>query len=250
MMLTERHFTLAWFISAALSVFLPLFTFTISRIANDQDNAYERNANENNNNQGANNNNNQYNNFYTQDQCKWWQWGCRDMYNSNYANQEQQQQAEDENELPWWWLWAEDERRPDDAPNPTLIVIYIWSLLLFAFLVYYGYRVKMNNSFDKSAIIMSLIVFAHLCAFGMLFIGGLEGAVLDEGPELDSHGFYGQFGVLVFTTYFWCCLFSVVFAYLIRRMASSSATTKIDISMDDYQAYEPKEVKATGKETA
>ena len=231
---TEQHFTYAYFGSAAFSILLPLLMFWIARGTNNQQGGQN---NYNNNNRNGNN----YNNFYNQDRCKWWQWGCRDIdyyENGNGGGGNQNRQ----DGRPWWWLWAEDERRPEDATNPTLVVIYLWSLVLFLALVFVGFRIQKNEAYDNRILSGALMVFANLTIIGMLFLGGLEGAVQADGPEMEENGFYGQFGVLLFTTYFWMTLYSIFVVAVLRLKSKAASTTKIELKEGDYQAYESPEV--------
>jgi len=223
----DACFLVSWNLTAALSVFVPLIIFGSSRLANNY------------NGDGNQQNNNENNNYQNAGRCRWWQWGCNDNY--NYENAEE---AEDGS--PWWWVWAEDERRREDV-NPTLIIIYIWSVLVFLGIVCVGHNAIRNNG-NLNGLVAMLLIFANLSFLSMLFLGGLEGGVQDEGRELDEHGWYGQMGVLMFITNLFWTVFAVVFAFSLRRKAANQNVLTLEFDQRDYKTYEEPTVMVTGKE--
>lgn len=194
---SNRHFFYAWFTSAAVTVFLPLLFFTVARLRNSNNAAGDDNNND--------------------DQAY------------NYNGQQQQ----NNNGAPWWWLWAEGNQRRQGF-NPTLILIYFWSLLLFGGILYYGYFIIDRNI---SSLIAALLVYANLCVLSMLFLGGLQGGVQVDGPQIQEDGFYGQMGVLLWITNFFGFVFSVVFAYLLRRRMRHANVETIEIDESEYKPY-------------
>jgi len=251
--LTPHVLLMSWLTSGVCSVVLPLLVFFISRMVyvnqngdeNENNNGYYscpwykfwgcNNNNYNYNNEGENGNNNNNNGYYNQNSCTWYKWwGCNNNYNYN-----EQQQEEDENSAPWWWVWGNRERRRDDeSASPALVFIYIWSLLLFASVFVYGYRsFRFGGDDNLKTVVGALVIFANYSFLSMFFLGGLEGGVQADGPELDENGFYGQFGVLMFMTYFFWFVFSTTFATIFYRRNAKSNVTAIDIEPTDYMTY-------------
>jgi len=212
--------------SAMAVFFLPLIIFSWARLSNggnqdgDDDN--------DNNNDGQNQNNYDNNN---QRSCKWWQWSCSDNYNYD----ENGNGDEEENALPWWWMWSEDERRrdPEDMTNPTLIVIYIWTILLLAFILYYAYK-TVKEYRDMVGLSVSFLMLANFSFVSMLYLGSLEGAIEDDGRVIEEQGFYGQFGVMLYLTNVLATIFGVVWFILTRSMVHDQHTTKVDVTPSDY----------------
>ena len=161
----NRKFLSVLYGSAMMVFVLPLFIFTVARLANGNNNNQQEQQNEYNN-QQQNNNNYDYN---QQDKCRWWQWGCSDNYQ---YQQEQGSRDEGDNALPWWWPWSEDERRrdPEDAANPTLVVIYLWTLLMIGGIMFYAYK-TVKDLRDMVGLAVSLLMLANCAFISMLYIG-------------------------------------------------------------------------------
>jgi predicted permease len=130
-------------------------------------------------------------------------------------------------------LWANEEQRRDDNSNPTLVVVYLWSVVVFAGLVFYGHRAYTNRH-DMSNVITAFIMFANVAFVSMMFLGGLEGGVQAEGPEIEEDGFYGQVGVLMFMTYLFWTIFSLVFAFMCYRHSKQWNTNHVEVDPKDY----------------
>mmetsp|Transcript_3939 Transcript_3939/g.7849 ORF Transcript_3939/g.7849 Transcript_3939/m.7849 type:complete len:250 (+) Transcript_3939:33-782(+) len=230
--------------SAMVVFFLPLIIFSWARFTNSGD--QEEDNNEQNQNNYDNNNNNNNNN--NQQACKWWQWSCSDNYN-NYD--ENGNRDEEENALPWWWMWSEDERRrdPEDQTNPTLIVIYIWTVLMLLFILFYAYK-TVKEYRDMVGLSVSFLMLANFSFVSMLYLGSLEGAIEDDGRVIEEQGFYGQFGVLLYLTNVFATIFGVAWFILTRSMAIEQHTTKVDVSPSDYlkAEYEAPSVTVKAKE--
>ena len=215
-----------WMISGAVTVFVPLISFVAARASNNQ---------ENNNNGGgsADQNQNQY--YYNGNQnndCHWYNWGCsnQNQYNNNQGSADNRQ----EESAPWWWFGAgEDRRRDEFRANPALVFAYVWSLSVFVALLHFGFQGVRNG--HSKVVIVALLMFANLAFLLMVLLQGVEGIVEVDGPELEENGFCGQMGVLMFLTCFFWLLFSVLFAFLLRRREQSSNVTTIEIEPSDYR---------------
>jgi hypothetical protein len=219
----DQSFLKALYVSGSFVAFLPLIIFGGSRFMH-------RNGDEEEDNYGQN----QYDNNQQQN-CRWWQWGC-----SNYdENQQDENGDEDDNALPWWWLWSEDERRrdPEDMVNPTLVVIYLWTLVMMGGILFYAYK-TVKDLRDMVGLAVSLLMLANFSFISMMYLGSLEGAVDDDGKAIEEQGFYGQFGVMLYLTNLLACIFAVGWFFMVRRMINDQHTTKVDFAQSDYMKYD------------
>ena len=214
--------------SAMVVFFLPLLTFTWARLTHQNN---DENEQQNNNNYD----NNQQHNYNQQQNCHWWQWSCSD----NYQYEENNSRDERDNALPWWWPWAEDERRrdPEEMASPTLVVIYIWTLLMLGGILFYAYK-TVKDLRDMVGLAVSFLMLANFSFISCLYLGSLEGAVEDDGRVVEEQGFYGQFGVLLYLTNFCATIFGVVWFFLVRNMVNDQHTTKVEVTPSDYMKAE------------
>lgn len=218
MKLPTVTFFRVWFGSGIATVLLPLFIFSVARLANTQTEEEQQQ-------QAANGQ-------YYAGPCKWYQFSCR-RNNGWYYQAEQRNDANrrEENDMPWWWFGG--EHRPEDRANPALIFTYMWSLLVFAFILHYGYNAIREKREHIS--MTALAVFANLCFILMVLLQGMEGVVEADGPQLEEHGFYGQVGVLMFLTYSFWMIFSLVFIWTIRQRKRDEKSV-IEVEPYDYRA--------------
>ena len=89
------------------------------------------------------------------------------------------------------------------------------------------------------------LMFANYSFISMLYIGGLNGAVYDDAPQLDADGWYGQFGVLLYMTHLTCTIFGITYYSAFRRLAAEKEITKVDVAPSDYMNYEEPKVVET-----
>jgi hypothetical protein len=167
--------------------------------------------------------------------------------NDDNGNQDDDNNQNNQNDgAPWWWFGGNDERR-EEAASPALVFTYVWSLLLFGAILYYGLK-SIRRGGQDMIVITSLIFFANLAFLMMILLQGVEGMVEADGPEMEENGFCGQMGVLMFITYFLWFIFSLLFVCLIRRRTSDSHITVIEFGPTDYTVMnsEP-EVKVSNK---
>ena len=155
--------------SAMVVFFMPLLIFSGARLTHQNDRDNEQGDEQNRYNNNYNGQQQQYNyNQQQQGNCRWWQWSCSD----NYQYQENNSRDEQDNALPWWWPWAEDERRrdPEDQANPTLVVIYIWTLLMLGGILFYAYK-TVKDLRDMIGLAVSMLMLANCSFISMLYIG-------------------------------------------------------------------------------
>lgn len=203
-------FLLAWNVSSAVTFLLPLFAFTVARLTSQQE--YDENGNQNQN--GEQNQNQYYSNPYQNpnnyDQYgnyvgpqHWWEFWKRNRggeYEQNDGSNDEERGA------PWWYIWGEREGRdPEEEGSGAVLFVYLWTLLLFAGLIYVGNMTRMNIS-NLQTLRLTLFAFVNYCFVIMVLLIGLEGAIETEGREMEEDGFYGQRSVLLLVT----CLFALV----------------------------------------
>jgi len=222
----------AFLITALASVLLPLLLMVFSRGVNDYDQNY---------NQQEDQEQQQWN------PCSWWQFSCKRQYRNYDENGNYREQSQDEAGVPWWFVWGDEEarRRREEMglPPRALLFIYIWSLALFSLLVYYGVRMQHEKQSLKP-LIVALFFWANLALVSLFYLAGLEGGIEIEGPEIEEDGFYGQFAVMMFITYFLWLLFSVAFGVLFYRQDKRDTVEE----PNDYSNMEMSSVEPT-KET-
>jgi len=125
----------SWFGAGALSIVLPILIFTMARVSNAAANADENN---NNGNDDNNNNNN-----------------------------------EDEESTPWWYFGGNDDRRDEEKAPAVLIATYLWSLLLFSGILFYG-RYIMRAGADLHGLVVALCLFANFSIISLFMVSGVE----------------------------------------------------------------------------
>lgn len=222
-------FSVWWFGGGGLSIFLPLISFGVARIRLHQQ--------QQNNGEGEGDGGGEagYNT------CHWWQWGCNTYYQEDGDQQQQQNNNNDDQpSTPWWWFFADEEtrrkREESQSNNPALVFVYVWSLVLFCAILYFGHR-ELRNGSDLYRVVACLAVFANFSFLTMFLIGGLQG-VETEGRELEEQGFYAQFSVMMFLSNFYWTLFAASFALFFTVQARRSGVTKFEFEHGDYQIHE------------
>lgn len=230
--------------SAMVVFVVPLLIFGVARVTHGNENQQNDDQDEDNN----YNNQGQYDNQQNGG-CRWWQWGCND----NYQYEQNDSRDEEENALPWWWPWSEDERRreAEDMASPTLVVIYLWTLLMVGGILFYAYK-TVKDLRDMVGLAVSLLMLANFAFISCLYLGSLEGAVQDDGRVIEEQGFYGQFGVLLYLTNLFATIFGVAWFFIIRSMVNDQHTTKVNVTPSDYMPaeYEAPSVKVNNENMA
>ena len=89
--------------------------------------------------------------------------------NNNNNNNE-----EENGGTPWWYFSGGNERdRDEEKAPPVLIATYLWSLLIFLAIVFYGYHV-MRTGADLHGVVVALCLFANFAIISMFLYGGVE----------------------------------------------------------------------------
>lgn len=225
----DAKFLSVLYTTAAVVFFLPLLIFSWARLTHQN---YDENNNNNGQQEQQYNQNQYYDNQQQQNRCRWYQWGCSDNYQYQDNNGSRDER---DNALPWWWPWSEDERRRDaeEMANPTLVVIYLWTVLLLLGILFYAYK-TVKEMREMLGLAVSMLMLGNLSLISMLYLGSLEGGVQDDGRVIEEQGFYGQFGVLLYLTNLLATIFGVVWFFMIRSMVNDQHTTKVDVAPSDY----------------
>ncbi|KAL7569639.1 hypothetical protein ACA910_008296 [Epithemia clementina (nom. ined.)] len=139
-----------------------------------------------------------------QDKCRWYEWGCRDGQGNGGGQGEQ---------APWWYFSKGGEVDDEGGVNPALVFIYIWSMLLFGFILHHGLRTLAKGK--TFATVVMLAVFANVVLISMFFLGGLDGAIDVDGRQVEQYGWYGQLGVLMYLTNSFWLIFAGAFIIIL-----------------------------------
>jgi hypothetical protein len=252
----DGFFLTIWYLSASVVVILPLIVFGSTRLAHDRGiynhadvyTPYKSGyggyyyANGQGNGQDAQA-------AWSPTPCKWYQWGCSDyvagmsdgqnqMNNNVYGSNNPYS-----NKHPWWYMWAADEQRKDQVigVNPTLVIIYLWTLALFGTIVYYGHKTLVGGK-NMNSVTASLFLLANFSFMSMLYLGGLTGAVEDDGEVILIYGWYGQFGVLMYMTYLLSTVYGIAFFVIVRGMIVHQNNEKLGAANAEYVTYKECEV--------
>jgi len=159
---------LAWNLTAILSVLVPLITYWICASRNPEND----------------------DNGWT-----WW-------WNNNNENN-------NDNERGWWYnLWSGgEERRDEEQGSGALVFVYLWTLVMFVILVYYGHG-HIKNTSDNRTFLLALIMFANL-AFVACILTACS-MQMDE-RQVEERGFFGVFAMCMVVTFalwtFLCAVF-------------------------------------------
>jgi len=226
----SSKFLIVWNIASAMSLLLPILIFTIARMRNNGDENQDDNQD-----QEQENYYDEYGNYVGP--THWWQFWKSS--NNNYDNDGQQ---EDDREagVPWWYLWGQQEREPEEEGRGTLVFIYVWTLLTFAFVTYWVHKLSIQKNMD--ALRWALFGFANYGFICCVLLGGLE-AVQVEGREIEETGWYGQTSVLVFLT----CLFNMLSSlFLALWTFRKSAKPAPLVSEDESTDYRPADEQTSG----
>jgi hypothetical protein len=238
----DGKFLLMWSFATLLTVSAPVVIFGIARLANtaSSSSAYQQSqyANAQSAQNAAAYNSAYYNGGQQYSKsCYWWQSGCDNSYQAKSY-------AEGENHAPWWWLWSEDERREDGVIAPTVIVVYIWHVIVLWALFIYGRRSVVGGA-SLHGVSVTCLMFANYSFVSMLLLGGLTGAVFDDADSLDKDGWYGQTGVLLYMTEIASVILGICYYFGFRSLALKKETTVVDVGPSDYMHYDAAEPKQT-----
>lgn len=141
--------------------------------------------------------------------CKWWQLNCF----SFFVNQDGQP-MDDQEWAPTWYsgfMTTEEERQmmQDNLEQPgSLTFVYIWQIVMFAVIGYYGLKVIRENR-NPTGLIIALLVWANFAFLSMWLMA--DGSIVTEGQAVKRMGFYGQLSVLIFMSNFWYFIHGLAF---------------------------------------
>jgi hypothetical protein len=144
--------------------------------------------------------------------CKWWQLNCF----SFFVNQQGEPQ-DDQEWAPTWYsgfMTTEEERQmmQDNLEQPgSLKFVYIWQILMFAVIGYYGLKVIRENR-NPTGLIIALLVWSNFAFLSMWLMA--DGSIVTDGQEVKRTGFYGQMSVLVFMSNFWYFIHGLAFVLI------------------------------------
>lgn len=224
----EDNFLLSatWIVSGLLTVLIPLIYRTIHKNKYRQEymkyywqeeyEEYEEQRQENYDNYGNEYNyGGAYGNDYEQNEysdvnnCKWWNLNCF----SFFVNTEGEVQ-EDQEWAPAWYsgfMTTEEERETmqDNLEQPgSLKFVYIWQIVMFVVLGWYGLKVISQNR-NPTGLIVALLVWANFAFISMWLMA--DGSIVTDGQSVKRTGFYGQMSVLIFMSNFWFFIHGLAF---------------------------------------
>lgn len=147
--------------------------------------------------------------YWDVNRCRWWQLNCFPYY----VNQEGEPQV-DQGWYPTWysgWTVTEEEREQmalaREQPG-SLKFVYIWQLLTFFIILWYGVRVIRQNR-NLNGLLIALFVWMNFAFMSMWLMA--DGSIQTDGDSVFKTGFYGQMSVLIFMANFWYVLHSAIF---------------------------------------
>lgn len=244
--------SIAWVVSGLLAVLIPLIYRTIHKNKYREmymtyywEHEYETYAQQRQQNYEQYGNNYNYGGVYTYDyaqseyvdvnNCKWWKFNCF----SFYANKEGEPMA-DQEWFPTWYSGfsvTEEDRREmeDNLEQPgSLQFVYVWQLLMFFIISWYGLVVIRKNR-NPAGLIVALLVWANFAFVSMWLLA--DGSIATDGQQVFRSGFYGQVSVLVFMTNFWYFLHGLAFVIIFWLRASCLAEQR-QREMEEREAIE------------
>jgi len=150
--------------------------------------------------------------------CKWWQINCFSFFVNREGEPMPEQQW-----MPTWYSGfslTEEERQEmeDNLEQPgSLKFVYVWQLVMFAIICWYGLLVIRQNR-NPTGLIVALLVWANFSFLSMWLMA--DGSIVTEGQRAKRSGFYGQISVLIFMSNFWYFLHGLAFILVFWIRAS------------------------------
>jgi len=233
--IASDSFLLTWNVSSAVTFLLPLFSFAVARLTSQQE--YDENGNQQ---QDGNANDQYYSNPYQNpnnyDQYgnyvgpqHWWEFWKR-----NRGGEYENGSNDEERGAPWWYIWGEREGgNPEEEGSGAVLFVYLWTLLLFAGLVYVGNTTRMNIG-KLQTLRLTLFGFVNYCFVIMVLLVGLEGAIETEGREMEEDGFYGQRSVLLLVTSLFALVQSCAFIHWTNKRLKTLRLAESNKTPDEY----------------
>jgi len=210
--------SLAWAVSGLLTVLIPLIYRTVHKFKYRQEymkyyweQEYEQYNQQRQENYEQYGNQYNYGGAYAADyqqsryvdvnNCKWWQFNCF----SYFVNQDDGEPMEGQTWAPTWYSGfstTEEEREEmqNNLEQPgSLKFVYVWQIIMFLVIGWYGMRVIRQNR-NPTGLIVALLVWANFAFLSMWLMS--DGSIVTDGQQAKRTGFYGQISVLVFISNF------------------------------------------------
>jgi hypothetical protein len=147
--------------------------------------------------------------YWDVNNCRWWQLNCFPYY----VNKDGEPMPE-QGWYPTWysgWTLTEDEREQLELGREqpgSLKFVYIWQLLTFIAILWYGVRVIRQHR-NLTGLLLALFVWTNYAFLSMWLMA--DASIQIDGDGVVRTGFYGQLSVLIFMANFWYLLHGAVF---------------------------------------
>lgn len=250
--LRQNCFTVSWVVLGGIAWLLPLVLFVHSRLTNQLPANYDAQYHRGQGNQYVRNDDIGWRSYlgkngrnddddddvrwrnYQNDNCSWL-FGCE--YQDHAASQ-----------VPKWWIFSNSSAEISASLRAALCLIYIGSSCMFGVILVFGFKVAIRVHLLRSIkpigkLVPILIIFGSFSLLTMLLIGCVGGMVNTSGREFVRRGWFGQIGVLLFSTAFCWTLFAVFFASLIHCQLSVADIFDVSLeTLDDYELQDPNDM--------
>jgi len=156
--------------------------------------------------------------YFDVNKCKWWNLNCF----SFFVNSEGEPMPDQEWAPAWYsgFMTTEEEREmmQKNLQQPaSLKFVYVWQILMFAVIGWYGLKVIRENR-NPQGLIVALLVWANFAFLSMWLMA--DGSIVTDGEQVQRTGFYGQMSVLIFMSNFWYFLHGLAYVIVFWVRAS------------------------------
>jgi len=136
--------------------------------------------------------------------------------------------------VPVWFSAISEQASSADSDEPTkmLLFIYFWTIGFLLYMIVVVRQISVSGASVSESCVPFLMLTAYSFA-GMLFLGGLTGAIRDEGALVAEHGWYGQTGVLLYMTYLCSFVLGLVFFFFSKHLAGEEGNQHL--TEDDHE---------------
>mmetsp|Transcript_29544 Transcript_29544/g.43572 ORF Transcript_29544/g.43572 Transcript_29544/m.43572 type:complete len:330 (-) Transcript_29544:104-1093(-) len=162
----------------------------------------------------------------------YWLWGGGGNNDAEDGEEDNNNDNNEENRLLYWWNGGGDgeggsgdrEEGRNGIQGLFVGIVYLWTLLMFAFLVYFGHVVLFGDHRNRGGtkpLLTAFIMFANLCFLCFLLVQSLwfSGDERDREEAVERYGgWFGTFagGVVGLSLLFWT-LWSLIMACVFYR---------------------------------
>ena len=108
-------------------------------------------------------------------------------------------------------------RDPEEAGNRAILFVYLYTLILFAGLVWVGNTTQKTVP-KLQTLRLALFGFVNYAFAIMILLVGMDDAIQTEGREMEFYGFYGQRSVMLLITLMFAFIQSIVFINWINKI--------------------------------